>query len=103
MQAQIRKLLFVAIAALYVVSVPWYRTPGSAPALWFGFPDWAVLALLCYALIAVLTAVSWWLTDIVDDGDAAAAGDNADAANGADGAANTAATNATPPQHRAAP
>jgi uncharacterized membrane protein len=62
----LRRGLLVAIAALYVVSIPWYRTPGEAPAIWFGLPDWAAIAVACYAAAAVLNAAAWLLTEVED-------------------------------------
>ena len=39
MRQRVRVFLLAAIAALFVISVPWYRTGGEAPALWWGLPD----------------------------------------------------------------
>jgi hypothetical protein len=61
-----RRGLLVAILALYVVSIPWYRTGGS-PTLVLGLPDWVALALGCYAGIAILNAAAWLLTEVPDD------------------------------------
>lgn len=68
----LRRALLVAIAGLYLLSIPWYREAGSAPALWLGLPDWVVVAIACYAGVAVLNAAAWLLTDVPDvpqDGD----------------------------------
>ncbi len=51
---------------LYLISIPWYRTPGAEPTLIGGLPDWVALALGCYAASAVLNAVAWLLTDVSD-------------------------------------
>jgi hypothetical protein len=61
-----RTLLLCAIGLLFLISVPWYRSPGSASSLWFGLPDWVAIALGCYVLAAVLNSVAWLLTDIRD-------------------------------------
>jgi len=61
-----RRILFVAIALLYVASVPWYRETGGDFDLVFGLPDWVAVALGCYVGVAVLNAVAWQLTEVVD-------------------------------------
>jgi hypothetical protein len=63
----LRALLLALIGALYVLSIPWYRSPEEAPAVLFGLPDWVALALGCYVAIAVLNAVAWELTDFSDE------------------------------------
>jgi hypothetical protein len=63
---RLRRACFVAIAFLYVVSIPWYRPSGAAPAVVLGLPDWVAVALGCYLLAAVLNAIAWLLT-VVDD------------------------------------
>jgi len=67
MRGRLRLLLLLAIGALYVLSIPWYRTPGDSPGLWLGLPDWVTVALLCYAGVALLNALAWSLTEIRDD------------------------------------
>ncbi len=62
----LRRGLLAAIAALYGLSIPWYRTPGEAPAIWFGLPDWAAIAVACYAAVALLNAAAWLLTEVED-------------------------------------
>ena len=62
----LRRGLLAAIAVLYALSIPWYRTPGEAPAIWFGLPDWAAIAVACYAAVALLNAVAWLLTEVED-------------------------------------
>jgi hypothetical protein len=58
-----RTLLLCGIGLLFVISIPWYR--GAAPPQQLlGLPDWVTVALLCYALAAVLNAVAWLLTEI---------------------------------------
>jgi hypothetical protein len=59
----LRRALLVAIALLYVASIPWYRTDASA-ALLFGLPDWVAIAILCYAGAAALNALAWLVTEI---------------------------------------
>ena len=63
---RIRRLLLVFIAALYVVSIPWYRPAGESASVWFGLPDWVAVAMLCYAAVAVLNSIAWLLTDVPD-------------------------------------
>lgn len=62
-----RRLLLVAIAVLYVLSVPWYRESGAEPRIWLGLPDWVAVAIACYAGVAVLNAWAW-LAGGIDDG-----------------------------------
>lgn len=62
-----RPLLLASIAGLYVLSVPWYREPGATPAIWLGLPDWVAVSVLCYVAVAVLNALAWLGTDVVDD------------------------------------
>lgn len=63
---RLRRGLLAAIVLLYAASIPWYRTPGEAPAIWFGVPDWAAIAVACYAAVAVLNAAAWLLTEVED-------------------------------------
>ena len=63
---RIRRLLLVLIAALYVVSIPWYRPAGEIAPVWLGLPDWVTVAILCYAAVAVLNSIAWLLTDVPD-------------------------------------
>lgn len=63
---RLRAALLGLIALLYVASIPWYRTPGEAPSLVFGLPDWVAVALGCYAMVAVLNAVAWLITEVPD-------------------------------------
>jgi hypothetical protein len=56
-------LLALAFVALYAISIPWYRSPGSIPALWFGLPDWVVVATVAHVLVAILCSAVWlWRT-----------------------------------------
>jgi len=64
---RLRRLLLGGIAALYVLSVPWYRDADAPLRLVFGLPDWVAVALGCYVGVAVLNAWAWWVTDVVDD------------------------------------
>lgn len=71
MARRVRVVLLLAIAGLYVLSIPWYREAGSLPADgasggWLGLPGWAGVALGCYVAIAVLNSVAWALTEIED-------------------------------------
>ncbi len=63
---RLRAALLAVIAALYVVSIPWYRGSGAKASVWLGLPDWVAVALLCYAAVAVLNSFAWLLTDIPD-------------------------------------
>ena len=49
----------ITVLALYVLSIPWYRTPGATPTIVFGVPDWVAVAVACYLAIAVITAIAW--------------------------------------------
>jgi hypothetical protein len=68
MARRFRLLLIALIGVLYLISVPWYREAGEAPAIWFGLPDWVAVALGCYLAAAALNAVAWLITDVPDDG-----------------------------------
>jgi hypothetical protein len=57
--------MLLAIALLYGLSIPWYRS-GEDPGRWFGLPDWVAVAVACYLAVAVLNAAAWLLTDIPD-------------------------------------
>jgi hypothetical protein len=65
---RVRGVLLVAIVALYVLSIPWYRRGGDETQVWLGLPDWVAVALVCYVAAAVCNALAWLLTD-VSDGD----------------------------------
>jgi hypothetical protein len=67
MARRFRLLLLAIIAVLYLISIPWYREAGEAPAIWLGLPDWVAVALGCYFAAAVLNAVAWLLTDVPDE------------------------------------
>jgi len=54
------------MAALLVIALPWYRSPGAAPAIWWGLPDWWVIALVGFLGIAVLNAWAWWRSEWSD-------------------------------------
>ena len=59
-----RRLLLALVVLLYVISIPWYRTPGAEPALVLGVPDWVAVAIGCYAAAAVLNALAWLRTRV---------------------------------------
>ena len=61
---RLRAVLLTGVGLLYALSIPWYRSPGAEPALVLGLPDWVVVALACYAAVAVLNAVAWLLTEV---------------------------------------
>lgn len=62
-RGRLRRILFVAIALLYVISVPWYRADDAPLRIVLGMPDWVAVAVCCYALIAVLNSLAWLLRD----------------------------------------
>ena len=66
-RARVRRWLLAAIGLLYVVSIPWYRRGGEDSGLIAGVPAWVVVAIACYAAVAVLNALAWLLTDIPED------------------------------------
>ncbi len=59
-----RRWLLIAICALYVVSIPWYRPTGAEPEVVLGLPDWVAVALGCYVVVALLNSLAWLLTDV---------------------------------------
>lgn len=63
----VRRALLLAIALLYGLSVPWYRSSADPVAVWWGLPDWVAVAVGCYAAVAVLNAVAWLLTEVPDE------------------------------------
>jgi hypothetical protein len=67
MARRVRRLLLVAIALLYALSIPWYRDADAPVEIWLGIPDWVLVALACYLGVAVLNAVAWLLADIHDE------------------------------------
>jgi hypothetical protein len=66
MARRLRRVLIAIIALLYLLSIPWYREAGEAPAIWLGLPDWVAVALGCYLGAALLNAVAWLLTEVPD-------------------------------------
>ena len=66
MTVWLRRALFVGIAALYALSIPWYRTTGAEPELLFGLPDWVAVALGCYVGVALLNTLAWLLGEVRD-------------------------------------
>ena len=67
MRRRVRRLLLLAIGLLYVASVPWYRPAGAEAEIWLGLPDWVLVAMLCYAGVALLNAAAWLLTEIPEE------------------------------------
>ena len=63
----LRPVLLALIAVLYAISIPWYRGDDQELRLLLGLPDWVAVAILCYALVAVLNSVVWMRTSIDDD------------------------------------
>jgi hypothetical protein len=70
----VHRVCLVAIAALYVASVPWYRSGDQPLRLWLGLPDWVAVALLCYVGVALLNAVAWSVAEVQDAPTSAPAG-----------------------------
>jgi hypothetical protein len=66
MAQRLRLFLIGIIGVLYLVSIPWYREAGEAPAIWLGLPDWVAVALGCYLAAAAFNAVAWLLTELPD-------------------------------------
>ena len=66
---RVRAFLLAVVVALFVASVPWYRSSGDEIGLIWGLPDWVALALACYAGAAILNSIAWLLTDIPDPDD----------------------------------
>ena len=58
--------LFVAIAALYGLSIPWWSGAGR-PSIVLGLPAWVVISLAC--TFAVSCLVSFAARRLWDDGD----------------------------------
>ncbi len=63
----LRSVLLALIVVLYAISIPWYRGDDQELRLLLGLPDWVAVAILCYALVAVLNSVVWMRTPIDDD------------------------------------
>jgi hypothetical protein len=63
----LRRWLLLAIVVLYGVSIPWYREGGTEAETWLGLPDWVAVAVACYLAIAVLNAIAWLGTEVLDD------------------------------------
>ena len=63
---RLQHVLLLAMAPLYALSIPWYRSSDEPLRLVAGLPDWVAVATVCYALIAVLNAVAWMLSDFED-------------------------------------
>ena len=62
-RTRLRRFLFLCIALLYVISVPWYRSADAEVKIVFGLPDWVAYAVLCYAGVAILNSLAWMLQD----------------------------------------
>ena len=75
-RGRVRRLLLVAIGLLYALSIPWYRDVDAEVGRLFGWPDWVAVSIGCYAIIAVLNAAAWLLTEVPDavDDDASQGG-----------------------------
>lgn len=61
-----RRTCLVLVAALYALSIPWYRDASDPVAFVFGLPDWVAVALCCYVGAAVLNALAWARTEVED-------------------------------------
>ena len=67
----LRGFLLICIGALFVLSIPWYRSSGGPVQLVWGLPDWVAVALSCYVGVAVLNSLAWLLSEFEDDVEAA--------------------------------
>ena len=67
LRRSLRAVCLSLIALLYVLSVPWYRDTQAPLRIWFGLPDWVTVALFCYAGVAAINAVAWFLSDVSDE------------------------------------
>ncbi|WP_157674211.1 hypothetical protein [Endozoicomonas ascidiicola] len=61
MPHKIRKILLLLLPILLIISVPWYRdtdanTDASQQS---GMPDWALIAILCYLALSIISASIW--------------------------------------------
>ena len=59
----------IAIAGLYILSVPWYRERDEPLEIWLGLPNWVAVALLCYVGVAILNSIAWSVVEISDEAD----------------------------------
>ncbi|HAC80365.1 MAG: hypothetical protein P8K76_12425 [Candidatus Binatia bacterium] len=62
-RTRLRRFLFVCIAGLYILSVPWYRPADYPVEIVFGLPDWVAYAVACYTGVAILNSIAWMLQD----------------------------------------
>ena len=65
LRRRLRRALLLSIAVLYLLSIPWYRSPEDVR-FWLGLPDWVATALLAYVAAAFLNAAAWLLTEVPD-------------------------------------
>ncbi|KEQ14098.1 hypothetical protein [Endozoicomonas numazuensis] len=59
----LRTALQLLMFFLLIISVPWYRPPGTEPKFYLGMPDWVALALTCYALVIFINLLLWLRKD----------------------------------------
>ena len=62
-----QRTLFAGMLVLLGIGLPWYRDGGSAPAIWWGVPDWFAIAALCWLGIAALNALAWRRSEWSDE------------------------------------
>ena len=60
MKKHLKTSLVSLLPMLLIFSVPWYRKSGARSSFLIdGIPDWVTVALICYALIALVNFVVW--------------------------------------------
>ncbi|WP_062262881.1 hypothetical protein [Endozoicomonas arenosclerae] len=55
----LRTALQLLMLFLLILSVPWYRTPGTEPVIYLGMPDWVLIALTCYVVVIFINLLLW--------------------------------------------
>ncbi|NIV94525.1 hypothetical protein GWN42_17475 [candidate division KSB1 bacterium] len=47
--------IWIVYVLLFGFSIPWYLPKNRPPKIWFGFPHWVLISLLCTVGIAFFT------------------------------------------------